>query len=309
MGEADTELAAIGYDAPMLGQRLFYGTLMVLALGIVLVLDHQLESASGMPMVVVFAVLLGLTARELSAIFRAKGVHCNTAMAMAGSVVGFVAMYAITFVGSSPHGVQTLVSIVLVTFLIALGGHGLWQRRIDGAATGAAATLFMLVYLGLTPGFYACLRFSRSGWVIASLILVTKFADSGAYFTGRLLGRHKLIPFLSPGKTWEGLFGGILSAAIAAVVAAWVLNQTGQAGLWQEAQWIQREFDYASAAVGGAVLGLAGQGGDLVASLLKRDAGIKDSGRLIPGFGGLLDVVDSPIGAAPVAYWLLVLAT
>jgi len=115
-----------------------------------------------------------------------------------------------------------------------------------------------------------------------------KFTDIGAFFGGRALGKHKLIPWLSPGKTWEGLGFGVLTAAIVGMICAPWISQL----LW----WQGLIF--------GAVIGLVGQAGDLLESLMKRDAQVKDSGQLIPGFGGILDVIDSPLLAAPFAYLL-----
>jgi phosphatidate cytidylyltransferase len=119
---------------------------------------------------------------------------------------------------------------------------------------------------------------------------VVKAADVGAYATGHLIGRHKLIAWLSPGKTIEGFIGGLV---VAAIVAALILTPP-----------INPSFTRPQALFVGLVLGGIGQLGDLLESLLKRDAGVKDSGKL-PGFGGLLDLLDSPLLAAPAAYWLL----
>ncbi|MCC7407600.1 MAG: phosphatidate cytidylyltransferase, partial [Phycisphaeraceae bacterium] len=146
--------------------------------------------------------------------------------------------------------------------------------------------------------------------VVAAIILITKACDVGAYFTGRFLGRHKLIPWLSPGKTWEGLLGGVALSALVALLLAWLLNDLGLAGHWQPnpRQFVPQPYPLWLVPIAGAILGLVGQFGDLTASLFKRDAGFKDSGSSVPGFGGLLDVIDSPLIVAPVAYWLLRLA-
>ena len=107
------------------------------------------------------------------------------------------------------------------------------------------------------------------------------------------MGRRKLIPWLSPGKTWEGLFFGLLTAAaIGALLATQMDVRRGYSLPW----W--------KGALFGAIIGGIGQAGDLLESLMKRDAEVKDSGSLIPGFGGVLDVIDSPLLAAPFAYLL-----
>ncbi|MFW6032287.1 MAG: phosphatidate cytidylyltransferase, partial [Phycisphaeraceae bacterium] len=170
----------------------------------------------------------------------------------------------------------------------------------EGSVAVASVSLFALIYLGTLPGFYLAIRHDHSAWVVAALIVITKSCDVGAYFTGRAIGRHKLVPWLSPGKTWEGLGGGVLLSALLAAVLAWVGNTW-----FSGPDATVRAYPLWFAAVAGLALGLAGQFGDLTASLFKRDAGVKDSGRSIPGFGGLLDVVDSPLVVAPLAYWLL----
>jgi phosphatidate cytidylyltransferase len=119
---------------------------------------------------------------------------------------------------------------------------------------------------------------------------VVKFTDIGAYFGGRALGKHKLIPWLSPGKTWEGLFFGLATAGLIGAVFSHFISQPDYHLAW----W--------KGVIFGAVIGGIGQLGDLLESLMKRDAEVKDSGRLIPGFGGILDIIDSPLLAAPFAY-------
>ena len=121
------------------------------------------------------------------------------------------------------------------------------------------------------------------------ILLMVKFTDIGAYFGGRAFGRHKLIPWLSPGKTWEGLFFGLLTAGLVGALSR-------AAGFRNVPWW--KGFIF------GVIIGGIGQLGDLLESLMKRDAEVKDSGQLVPGFGGILDIIDSPLLAAPFAYLL-----
>jgi len=118
------------------------------------------------------------------------------------------------------------------------------------------------------------------------MLLVVKSTDIGAFFGGRALGKHKLIAWLSPGKTWEGLACGLLTAGVVGACFAPAIPQMNvfQAGLF------------------GVLIGGIGQVGDLLESMMKRDAEVKDSGTLVPGFGGVLDIIDSPLLAAPFAY-------
>jgi phosphatidate cytidylyltransferase len=153
-----------------------------------------------------------------------------------------------------------------------------------------------MVYLGLMTGFFLALRRWHTAWLIVGIILTTKSMDTGAFFAGRAFGRRKLIPWLSPGKTWEGLIGGLalasLVGAVLAAVSDVLLDPYEHVPIWL-------------GAVCGVVFGVVGQAGDLTMSLLKRGAGLKDSSKLLPGLGGALDVLDSPLMVAPVAFWLL----
>jgi phosphatidate cytidylyltransferase len=119
--------------------------------------------------------------------------------------------------------------------------------------------------------------------------------DTGAYAVGRAIGRRKLIPHISPGKTWEGLVGGTISAIVVTIAAVWAAGGLGSGALAP-----------ITPVVLGIVIAAAAQAGDLAESMLKRAAGAVESGLLIPGHGGLLDRVDSFLFAAPAAYLYLV---
>jgi phosphatidate cytidylyltransferase len=170
-----------------------------------------------------------------------------------------------------------------------------------------ATTILTFAYVGLLLSFLVQLRAIEPGgdrasrqWgliALVSLIAIVKAGDIGAYTVGRLFGRHKMTPILSPGKTWEGAAGALAVAAL----AAWLIMK-----LWAEAH----PSLPASAArtiawlIYGMLLGMVGLLGDLAESLLKRDLGRKDSSSWMPGFGGVLDVLDSILFAAPVSYLL-----
>jgi phosphatidate cytidylyltransferase len=160
--------------------------------------------------------------------------------------------------------------------------------------------VFAFIYLGLMFGFVMALRREHSAWVVLGVLVVTKACDIGAYTTGKLIGKHKLIPWVSPGKTWEGLAGGLAFSAGAAMLGLWLAHRAGADPRFGGLQ----RMSFPVAAATGVVFGLTGQAGDLLASVLKRDAKLKDSGS-IPGFGGILDLVDSVLLVAPVAFWLL----
>jgi phosphatidate cytidylyltransferase len=124
------------------------------------------------------------------------------------------------------------------------------------------------------------------------LVTVVKFTDMGAYFVGCAIGRHKLIPRISPAKSWEGVIGGVLTGMAASVAYMRVLDF--EIGRYQ--------FQLHDALIIGVALAVAGVVGDLIESLLKRASGVKDSGTIILGMGGVLDVLDSLLFAAPVLY-------
>ncbi len=189
---------------------------------------------------------------------------------------------------------------ILVLFLLAT-----YRYREPGASMETLGVELLIVsYIGVLMGVFAQLRWvagSEAGYlVIGSLLVVTKGGDVGAYFLGRLFGRRKLVPLLSPGKTWAGAVGALVGSASSAVLwlhfATPLFSPTGQA-LWQPPWWLV-------SAVYGLILGVTGLVGDLCESLIKRDVGKKDSSTLLPGFGGLLDLMDSVLYASPVAYVL-----
>ena len=162
-----------------------------------------------------------------------------------------------------------------------------------------ARSVFAIAYLGLLS-FAIQLRDLGEEplgfWAVISLILVVKMSDIGAYTVGKLIGRHKIAPQLSPGKTWEGVLGGVLFACGSSYF--FFHNLLPQLVSGQEPM----PASDAGWAVYGVLLTFSGLAGDLAESLLKRDASRKDSSDWMPGFGGVLDLLDSILAAAPVAY-------
>ena len=183
----------------------------------------------------------------------------------------------------------------------------------DGTATtNLALSILAIAYAGGLMGFMVQLRLldgprlgndGRWGMVaLISLIATVKMSDIGQYTVGRLFGRRKLAPAVSPGKTWEGAFGGALFAIVAAwLVFYWAAGlpaASGTAGT-TVSNSASKVLSTVAFAVAVAVSGIIG---DLTESMFKRDAGVKDSSTWMPGFGGVLDLLDSLLGAAPVAY-------
>ncbi len=168
------------------------------------------------------------------------------------------------------------------------------------ALGGLATTLFGLAYIAALFSYLFYLRTldpERGAWIVLFLILVTKLGDVGAYAVGNLFGRHTLMPRISPKKTVEGFIGAVGFSMAAAVFAQPLLGS-------------QRLFGHAPSVllllVVGLLLGLWGQLGDLAESLLKRDCQVKDTSTLMPGLGGVLDVIDSLLFTAPLLYGILI---
>ena len=162
------------------------------------------------------------------------------------------------------------------------------------ALGGVATTLFGLAYIAALFSYMFYIRTlhpKQGAWLVLFLILVTKIGDVGAYMVGNLLGQHTLIVRISPRKTVEGLIGAVLFSGITAVVVRSMLGHPPHP-FW--------------CLILGLFLGLCGQVGDLAESLLKRDCQIKDTGSLMPGLGGVLDIIDSLLFTAPLFYGFLI---
>jgi phosphatidate cytidylyltransferase len=204
----------------------------------------------------------------------------------AGSVLGAEALSV---------GRQGALLALAAGVILAFVGE-MWRYRHPGDVTrNLAGTTLGLFYVGVLLVFVAHLRLAFGIGALASLVIVVKMCDTGAYTVGRLVGRHKMAPVLSPGKTWEGAAGGLAFACLGAwATFRWLVPVLEPQGTAPGAWWGWILF--------GLVVGGAGMLGDLAESLLKRDAGRKDSSDWLPGFGGVLDILDSILLAAPVAY-------
>lgn len=287
---------------PNLRRRLTFGSLMLVALAGVLALDWWIEARFGVKGVGVLVVLLlvvPVANVELATLFAARDVKPFRIIASVGGMAIVLHAFCTQFETFKPAATSTL-AFIMVGVPLASALRKVAFRQTDRAILAMAGTLLATMYLGGLAWFLLAIRvkevgvlggeplFDGSTMHVLMVLLCVKFTDIGAYFTGKNLGRHKLIAWLSPGKTWEGLIGGLAVAAVVGAICAQFL-----AGItwWQGGLF-------------GIVLGFVGQTGDLLESLMKRDADVKDSGKVVPGFGGVLDVIDSPLVAAPAAYLL-----
>lgn len=230
------------------------------------------------PFAVFVACVAGLATAELCRAARGAGIQVNTWLALA-SAAGLPIVCAV-----GDGGGRALV------LALAVAAVGLWLLVAKEATTaGAAMTVYACAYVGLLLSYLVLIRRLDDGMVFVLATFVgTWVTDTAAYAVGTTLGRHKLWPRVSPHKTWEGTLGGIVVTVAAFAGAAFFV----QLSVWQRA-------------VMGLVIALAATAGDLVESRLKRGFDVKDTGRLIPGHGGVLDRFDSTLFVAPSAYVLL----
>ncbi|OQX54561.1 MAG: hypothetical protein B5M48_00410 [Candidatus Omnitrophica bacterium 4484_213] len=181
--------------------------------------------------------------------------------------------------------------LILFISLLSLFLLQFTHKKRDVAIFTIATTLLGIVYIGWLGSFWTRLIFlSHSKSWILFLLLVCKGGDAGAYLIGKKFGRHKLIPRISPFKSREGAIGGFIFSIVIALISGYLFLNVS----------------YFHILVLGALSGIFAQIGDLAESLLKRDADVKDSGKIFPGLGGSLDLIDSLLFSAPVVYFYLV---
>src|SRR3954468_20216495 len=299
-----------------LKNRLTYGPMMLAGLGLILWFDDFAQyktrgwmearyadegvrgGVGGVGLLILLTIILPVATAELATLFAAERVRPYKFISAGGSFLLILHAFLTQFPPFQPIAASSLAFIIVFIMLFAALRRA-WKRQTQDAIVHMAGTVLATLYLGGLGWFLMAIRVKHSSsahshdfhgttWTIVTILLVVKFTDIGAYFGGRALGRHKLIPWLSPGKTWEGLICGLLTAgAIGAACAPWLPHVP-----W----W--------KAFIFGVVIGGIGQVGDLLESMMKRDAEVKDSSNLIPGFGGILDIIDSPLFAAPFAYLL-----
>jgi phosphatidate cytidylyltransferase len=297
-------------------KRLVLGPIMIALLLLAVWGDHALDAiampgalasllgreagATFPPGSLLFFVCLALAivaSRELGSLLDKVGVIASRRVLSVAAVLGLLVSSLTPSKVSTPAAVATVATAGVVALVAGLLFHAR-HKKLDGVIAAAGGVMLSFVYLGLMFGFLLAIRREHHVATLVWAILCIKSCDIGAYFTGRAIGKHKLIAWLSPGKTWEGLVGGVLLSA--AVGAAGVLLP--EAAIASPPRVLTAWWLCAAL---GAVLGAVGQLGDLLESMLKRDAGAKDSGAGIPGFGGVLDVLDSLLLAGVVAFWAL----
>ncbi|OHB68016.1 MAG: hypothetical protein A2Y77_18315 [Planctomycetes bacterium RBG_13_62_9] len=274
----------------MLKYRLLFGTLMTALFTGLVVLDGSLtfttaggRAVQATVLMMVVAVVVGLGGRELSRLAAAKGLIVLNPTSIIGLMLLATAWYWPQLIPVSRG------TCVLLVVAVALAGMIVQQRARFGASgvlANCGISCFTTLYLGGLAAFVLGIRLERGLWPTLMFFFVVKSSDIGAYTFGRLFGRHKFAPKISPGKTWEGMAGAMAFASIISLAFAGIFDIMG---FWPAVAF-------------GVCMAFVGQLSDLTESMLKRDAGQKDSSNRVPGFGGILDVIDSPLFAAPTAY-------
>lgn len=281
----------------MLRTRLWMGAVLIALVAGVLIIDQRL--APWFPFL--FMLVAGL-----ACVATYELLHLLKPASRPASWLCVVGILALMLANWLPHvpilnrdiDAWKLVAGVFAGYVILVSLVEMAAFREPGhAVTRMAMAVWLVAYLGLLPCFLAQMRWlsppARGTAALALTVFVPKCGDIGAYLTGRALGRHQMAPVLSPKKTWEGAAGGLAAAALAAIL----LDRLGPVPLLQESFAAEIGF--------GLSVGTAGMLGDLAESLVKRDCQHKEASRAVPGFGGVLDVVDAILFAAPVSYaWL-----
>lgn len=289
-------------------------------------LGHLLSQGSFVPLLAMCAMVAG--AFELMKLQRAAGARPfeRFALVMVALLVLIPWFTAAGWLGESSIAVEGLFWPVLGMIVAVVGTGMLCVRRDNpqGSLRDFGATLLPICFLGFLGSFGIQIRCERDlpaqfgVWLALSVVLIAKTSDIGAFFAGTAFGKHRLAPGISPGKTIEGAVAGLLSGAIVSVLL--ISAGDGGSSLRELASTTfggtkglfagtdpTTNISIAWSAIFGVLVAGAGQLGDLIESCFKRDAQAKDSGTLLPSFGGILDLVDSLLVALPVAWVLMTL--
>jgi phosphatidate cytidylyltransferase len=236
------------------------------------------------------ALMLGLY--EFYVLAKKKDLKPDAAAGFLGGAALFTVFY---FASPDPRQGLDLQTIALILIVLTIGtliATTLRGAPFDKMIASTGATILGVVYVVVLGGHLVAVRtgFDQqlSAHLLSFFFLILMGADTGAYYVGRAIGKHKLAPTISPGKTWEGVAGGILAALALAVVAHF---------------WFFKELPLKWALPLAGVMVILGILGDLTESALKRGAGAKDAAKILPGHGGVLDRLDSLLFNAPLIYY------
>jgi phosphatidate cytidylyltransferase len=231
-----------------------------------------------------------------------SGTRCFTAFGLICGAAAFIGSFLALRTGSQTAAYD-FENFVLLVFLFGVIARQMFRPTVKSAPLESMAyTLFGLLYVAwlfnfLTKIVYVIPRNANGGTVgqfyVLYLVVVTKFADMGAYLVGSRIGRHQMMPHISPSKTWEGFFGSLLFSVAASCLLIFIMPKT--------LAWL----NFLHGTILGLLIGVAAVVGDLGESIVKRSTGVKDSGVLLPGIGGVLDLIDSLLFTGPILFFYL----
>jgi phosphatidate cytidylyltransferase len=267
----------------MLGKRILV-TVILLPIGLAAIW------LGGWYLTALVALFMCLAGWEYINLFRAGGLKPSVALVVGGTLM--------LLVGRNISGFMDADWMISILVLLAVTYHLVaYERGRDQAATDFGVTLAGVMYIGWFGAYFISLRNLPDGiWWILLVLPAVWFADTGAYFIGKRFGRHKLSPRLSPKKTWEGYFGGIVVAVVLTTLLVVI---------WQAVTGGNSNITPLRGALMGLVMGIFPTLGDLGESMIKRQVGVKDSGKLLPGHGGAFDRIDSWIWAVVIGYYMI----
>lgn len=250
-------------------------------------------------LIVAFLAVTGLM--EFYGMVARLGYACYTKEGILGGALLLIATFGYISgdfgKAAGPSRVNDFETSFFILFVLGLCIRQFVSRHTTTGIVAISTTLFGLMYVPWLLNFVQKINFFGQGvdghFYVLYFIIVTKLSDCGAYAVGSLIGKHKMIPRISPGKTWEGFGGAVVVSTASSVIFARVAatHLTGMTTL--------------HAVILGVILSIAAVIGDLIESLFKREAGLKDSGRFFPGIGGILDLLDSLLFNAPLMYLYL----
>ena len=261
----------------MLRERLISSILIILAIIFILFVDWLVGA------VIVLLTIAGLY--EFFTMVEKKGINIYKYF---GIVIGAIIPLSIAYRFELTRNWEFFFIVLAVLFLIIMQFR---RRQNSGTVVDISVTMFGILYVSWFLSFIIKIRYLENGFgLLATLLLVTKLGDIGAYLIGSRFGRTPLIPRISPKKSVEGSIGGLVFSILGAFACRPFLP-----------------LPYLYLVFIGLFLGVLGQLGDLSESLMKRDCQVKDSGNLFPGMGGILDVIDSLLFTAPVFYFYMII--
>lgn len=278
----------------MLKYRLVFGTLMTVFFAAIVIFDGWLDGTltasaaddkpvQGTILCILIALLVIPAQLELSKLAAAKNLKIFSPISIIASILFATSWYWPQFLQiESRICLYFIPAFVLMALLL----YQYIRYGTSAVLANCGASYFSIIYLGLLGAFVLAVRIDFGPWALLMFVFVVKSADIGAYSFGSLFGKHKFSPNISPGKSWEGMAGAVATATIVAILFAISCDIM----VW----WL--------AVIFGSCFAFIGQMGDLAESMIKRDAKQKDSASRVPGFGGILDILDSPLLAAPFAY-------